>query len=389
MRILVLGAGMYVTGRVGTGTGTVLASLAEISRRTPIERVTVAARSAGNAAHVAEAARRINATIGSTLNAAYERLTPERSLPDLLRAEAYDAAIVSVPDPAHYEAARALLEAGVPSLVVKPLTPTLAEARSLVQISRERGCYGAVEFHKRFDETNLYARKAIENGVLGQLLYITVDYSQRISIPTVVFKDWARHTNIFQYLAVHYVDLIHFLTGWMPTRAMAIGTHGALRHRGVSEFDSVHATIVWRNPADSSQELVSQFSMNWIDPDRSSALSDQKYKIIGTSGRLELDQKNRGVELVTQTDGVQAINPYFSEFLPDAACGTTFSGYGLRSIERFVLDVVDLRLERVRFDDLERTRPSFLSALPSVAVTEAVNASLARNSHWVSISEIL
>lgn len=388
MNVLVLGAGMYVIGRAGSGIGTVLAALAEISRRTHIERVTVVARKADNASYVAEASQRINALIGSKLVVSYERIGPERTLPALLQAYPYDIAIVSVPDHVHYEVASALLKAGVPSLVVKPLTPTLTEARALVQLTREHRCYGAVEFHKRFDETNLYARKAIDNGVLGQLLYFTVDYSQRISIPTVVFRDWASQTNIFQYLAVHYVDLIYFLTGWVPERAMAVGTHGVLYQQGITEYDSVHATIVWRSTTNVTQKFVSQFSMNWIDPDRSAALSDQKYKIIGTLGRLELDQKNRGIELVTQRDGVQAINPYFSEFLPDMEYGTVFSGYGVRSIERFVLDVQALRAGRVTLEELEKSRPSFLSALPSCAVIEAVNASLARNSEWECISEI-
>jgi predicted dehydrogenase len=269
---------------------------------------------------------------------------------------------------------------------VKPLTPTLAEARALVELAREKRCYGAVEFHKRFDETNLYARKIIDANALGQLLYFTVDYSQRISIPMVVFRKWASRTNIFQYLAVHYVDLIHFLTGFIPERALAIGTRGILHDMGVTEYDSVHATILWRNPSRPG-EVVSQFSVNWIDPDRSSALSDQKYKIVGTKGRLELDQKNRGVDLVTEEAGVQAINPYFSEFLPDSG-RTAFSGYGHRSIERILRDVQDLRVGRVTLGVLEGSRPSFESALPSVAVTEAVNASLANGSQWEAISEV-
>jgi predicted dehydrogenase len=388
MNILVVGAGMYVTGRAGSGAGTILAALAEISRRTRIKQVVVAARDADNARHVAEAAQRINGALASQLQVSYERLSAERGLAELVRAKRFDLAIVSVPDHAHYECTRTLLEADIPSLVVKPLTPTLAEARSLVQLSRERRCYGAVEFHKRFDETNLYARKALDNRVLGQLLYITVDYSQRISIPTVVFRDWARSTNIFQYLAVHYVDLIYFLTGWLPERAMAVGARGVLHGLGVTEYDAVNAMIVWRNPEEPAQTLVSQFAMNWIDPEKSSAMSDQKYKIIGAAGRLELNQKDRGVELVTR-EGVQAVNPYFSEFLPDGAGGTAFTGYGLRSIERFVLDVQDLKAGRTTLAQLEAVRPSFRSALPSAAVTEAVNASLAHDSQWESISEIL
>lgn len=388
MKVLVIGAGMYVTGRSGTGPGTVLAAIAQFSRAWPVEQVTVAARSMENAVHVAAAGSRINALLGSRLAMRYEQLTGERSLEALLAQGRFDCAIVAVPDHVHHPIARVLLENRVPCLVVKPLAPTLAEARALAALARERACYGAVEFHKRFDEANLYARKAVDGGVLGRLLYVTVDYSQRISIPTIVFREWAERTNIFQYLAVHYVDLIHFLTGFLPTRAMAVGTHGILKQRGMDIYDSIHATIMWRNPADPGHEMVSQFATNWIDPERSAALSDQKYKIVGTAGRIELDQTDRGVKLVTADGGMQAINPYFAEFLPQPEGGHAFTGYGYRSIERFLLDVRDLAGGRTELETLERTRPTFRSALPATAVIEAVNASLAGRSEWESIREI-
>jgi len=382
MRILVVGAGMYVTGREGTGAGTIISALAEYSRSASVDEVVVVARSAANAAHVQEAATRVNGLLGTGLNVRYEQLDPEGGLAaHLSSGRGYAAAVVSVPDHAHFEVSRELLVRDIPALVVKPLTPTLAEAKALCAIARERRCYGAVEFHKRFDETNLYARKVIASGTLGKLLYFTVDYSQRISIPEVVFRQWANRTNIFQYLAVHYVDLIHFLTGFTPLRASAVGTRGTLVDRGITEFDSVHATIIWKSPADGA-EIVSQFSSNWIDPNSSSALSDQKYKIVGTEGRLELDQKDRGLELVTGKGGIQHANPYFSEFLPDQDSTMTFGGYGYKSIDRFLRDLKALRAGRVTFDDLQQTRPSFASALPSVAVIEAVNRSLVNASSW-------
>jgi glutamyl-tRNA reductase len=60
MKILVVGAGMYVTGRHGTGVGTILASLAEASRHQTVDEVLVVARSPDNAKHVADAVQRID-----------------------------------------------------------------------------------------------------------------------------------------------------------------------------------------------------------------------------------------------------------------------------------------------------------------------------------------
>lgn len=387
MRILVVGAGMYVTGREGSGTGTVLSSLAETSKRTDIEEVVVIARNPENEATVSDAVTRINNTIGSTLEVKYKCISgdPEIDIPTICKESKYDCAIVAIPDHLHFAYTYELLKCRIHCLVVKPLTPTLAEARELVQIQTEHGLYGAVEFHKRFDETNLYIKRALSEKRLGKVLYITVDYSQRITIPSSIFKGWSDKTNIFQYLGVHYVDLIYFLTGFTPVRVMAIGTYGILKEKGIGTFDSVHATIIWKNPLDETDWFVSQFSTNWIDPVCTSALSDQKYKVIGTKGRIECDQKNRGVELVHEELGIQQINPYFSDYLPNENGELQFGGYGHKSIDLFVRDVKEIKQNKATPDNLEKYRPTFRQSLVSTAVIEAVNQSLEDKFSWKEV----
>ena len=202
-----------------------------------------------------------------------------------------------------------------------------------------------------------------------------------------VFRTWSNRTNIFQYLGVHYADLVHFLTGFLPVQAMAVGTEGILKREGIAAFDSVHATVIWRNPGDGSDRLVTQFSTNWIDPACTSAMSDQKYKVIGTRGRIECDQKNRGLELVHRDLGIRAVNPYFSEVLPDENGAPRFGGYGHRSISLFLKDVADIDGGRVTADSLERIRPTLRQSLPSTAVVDAVNRSLADRNDWKTIDD--
>lgn len=38
--------------------------------------------------------------------------------------------------------------------------------------------------------------------------------------------------------------------------------------------------------------FVSTHITNWIDPDETSAMSDQKINVVGTNGRFQADQKN-------------------------------------------------------------------------------------------------
>ena len=390
MRILVIGAGMYVTGRGNTGVGTVLSSLAESSKWMDIVEVVVIAKNQSNSEVVEGAINRINETLKTNLHVRFRRIEgdPEKDIPEILSQELLDCAIVSVPDHLHYAYAKELLRKKIHCLVVKPLTTSLHEAKELVELQQTNGVYAAVEFHKRFDATNLYIKKALIEGLLGKLLYFTVDYSQRITIPEFVFREWSSKTNIFQYLGVHYVDLIYFLTSFIPLRVIAVGINGVLRQKSIQTYDSIHTIIFWKNPIDKNDTFISQFSTNWIDPICTSALSDQKYKVIGTKGRIECDQKNRGLEVVIENKGIQAVNPYFSEYMPDANGTLQFTGYGHKSISLFIDDVARIQRGITTPESLEGgIRPTFREALVSTAVVDAINRSLLNNSSWEEVDD--
>jgi hypothetical protein len=117
-------------------------------------------------------------------------------------------------------------------------------------------------------------------------------------------------------------------------------------------------------------------------------MSDQRYKVIGTKGRLEIDQKNRGVEYVSEMDGIQQLNPYFSEYMEDANGDLQFQGYGQKSINQFLLDVADLNSGNISMKSLENKRPDILSSLVSTAVVDAVNESLEQNGAWIQVQDI-
>lgn len=387
MRVLVIGSGMYVTGRKGTGNGTILASLIQLSKQKKINEIVVVSTSASSAMAVEEATASMTARLWAEANVRFVAIPQElNDLDTLIKAENFDAAIVSVPDHLHHRYVHFCITAKIPTLVVKPLTPTYEEAKSLIELSESTKTYGAVEFHKRWDESNLYAKRVIQEGKIGSLNYIQVDYSQKIKVPTEIFKGWSDQTNILQYLGIHYIDLIYFLTGYSPIRVSAYGTKKTLITKGIDTYDSIHAFIEWQNPNDAKDKFISIVNANWIDANSGAAMSDQKIKFIGTEGRLECDQKDRGIELVNEQGGVQLINPYFSEYLPGDDGHEILNGYGFKSIERFILDVIDLQNNAVSIEHLIANRPSFRSASISTLVSDFANQSLAQNAAWIDIT---
>ena len=131
---------MYVTGRADTGPGTILASLCESSRALPLEKVTIAATNPDNAAVVDKAAQRLNERLGTSLEVDYHVVEsdPAAAVKMLADQASYDAVIISVPDHLHYAYAKATLEAGMHTMLVKPFVETLREAKELTALTTEK-----------------------------------------------------------------------------------------------------------------------------------------------------------------------------------------------------------------------------------------------------------
>ena len=250
-------------------------------------------------------------------------------------------------------------------------------------LQEKQGLYGVVEFHKRFDRANLKLKEILGQGRLGDPLYFIVEYSQRKSIPQEAFASWVEKTNIFQYLGVHYVDIIYFVTGARPLRVMALGQKRWLKNHGIDTYDAVHGTIEWAGAG--NRTFLSYIFTNWVDPETTSGMSDQKIKVIGTKGRYESDQKRRGVLVVTDEGGIEEPNPDFCSTYPEGSGSLSYQGYGIDSIHSFLRDVIDLEEGRTTVNDLENLRPTFKDSICSTAVVEAINKSLARDGSWVEV----
>lgn len=381
MKALILGSGMYVTGGDLSKTGTILASVIQSSKQVEISSVTIISYSESSQKRVANSAKHTNEILGTQIPVTFFSLEDksEEWLEIFIKESNFSFCINSLPDHLHFKFTSLSLNCEVPTLVVKPLTPTYKEGLGLQKIASETNTYCAVEFHKRWDESNLYLKNSIDHKRIGELLYFDVNYSQKITIPSVQFKSWAAKTNIFQYLGVHYVDLIFFLTGKKPKSISTYGTKKKLVQLGIDTWDSVHVTSIWGDSNNSKNDFYAHFNLNWIDSNNTTAMSDQRISVIGTDGRIDCNQKNRGIEEVTDLGGAQSINPYFSSWLADENKLQQLNGYGFKSINSFITDINKLQRGLTTIKNLNDTRPGIDSSLVSTKFIDQVSINLRSN----------
>jgi len=382
--IVVIGAGVYVCGKGTSDHGTVLPAIFEWKRSNQnIGVVHCVSTSAKSSEILFQKVKELEVKTGIKIDV---RIYPEKDSNNnayklaLNNCKKPACAIIAVPDHLHYQVAKDCIEAQLHTLIAKPFTPTYAEGQDLVNLAHKNNVYGAVEFHKRWDKSNIMLHDKIKSGTLGTPLNCWVEYSQRKTVPLLYFKDWASKTSILQYLGVHYIDIVRYVTSATPRRVMAIGQKSEIIQHGINTYDSIQCVIEWEMP--NGTVFTETILTSWVDPENSTAMSDQKIKFVGTKGRYEADQKDRGIKMNTDDQGVQDINPDFCMPYGVGDGNIQWRGYGIDSITTFLNDTVELENNLKNLKDLQTQRPSFQEALISTKVIEAAHNSLKNDSKW-------
>ena len=90
---------------------------------------------------------------------------------EMIARERPDLVTLSLPNRDHYDATMAVIEAGVPLLVEKPLTFDMGEADRLVAAAERRGLFFAINFNHRYARPVVMAHRAIAAGRLGEVVF--------------------------------------------------------------------------------------------------------------------------------------------------------------------------------------------------------------------------
>ena len=92
---------------------------------------------------------------------------------EMLVAEKPDLVSISLPNMGHYEPTLRVIQAGYPLLVEKPLVFDLTEGENLLREAQARDLFFAINFNHRYGKPVQLAKSAIDEGRLGQLVFVT------------------------------------------------------------------------------------------------------------------------------------------------------------------------------------------------------------------------
>lgn len=158
--------------------------------------------------------------------------------------------VVAVPDQMHFDVIMTALRANQHVCTVKPLVLTARQAEQIEKEALERGLLVGIEYHKRFDDRSLMARRRYRAGQFGEFRLGTACLLEKWYYRHSNFQNWCtwENSDAFTYIGCHYVDLVHFITGLLP---VAVSVYG-IRDRypnGKEGFLWTDARVLWNNGA--------------------------------------------------------------------------------------------------------------------------------------------
>jgi predicted dehydrogenase len=257
----------------------------------------------------------------------------------LARTPTRNLAVIALPDHLHFDAVMAALEADQHVLVVKPLVMKLAEAETIEREALRRGLFVGVEYHKRFDDRSLLARRKYRAGEFGEFRLGAACLMEKWYYRHSNFQNWctSENSDAFTYIGCHYVDLVHFITGLLPVSVSVYGVKDEYPN-GEDGFLWTDARVVWSNGAC----LNVQNSLSF--PDGAPGTNTQGLTLYcagRTNGALiRHSDQYRGIEHVyTGTPDAPGgtiyaePSPDYFQYVDLGNGGLTPVGYGYRSIE--------------------------------------------------------
>ena len=268
-------------------------------------------------------------------------------LPDVhaLIDQGLDAAMVAVPTVYHEEAALALAEAGVHTMVEKPIAADVESGRRVAEAFDKAGLVGAVGYVERCNPALLEMRKRIQDGELGQIYQIVTrrqsPFPARISDVGVV-KD----------LATHDVDLAAWVAG---------ATYEVVFAQTAYKSGREHEDMVTVSGRMANGVLVNHL-VNWLSPfkDRTTIVTGEKGALVADTALGDLTLYRNGIIPIEWT---QVAN---------------FRGVSEGEVTRFALEKREpLRVEQENFRDaILGKRNDHVSMAEGVRTLEVVEAIL-------------
>jgi predicted dehydrogenase len=205
----------------------------------------------------------------------------------LARIDDVDLVVVSTPNAAHVPLATAVLAAGRPAVVDKPVAPTPAEARTLAALAAERGTVVVPFQNRRWDGDFRTVAALLDSGRLGTLRRFESRYERwQPEVPTDPGRTWKRSAapgagaGVLFDLGTHLIDQAVALFG----RPASVYAEVAAVRPGAEVDDDVFIALTYAADSGGRQGPAVHLWASLVAADQG-----RRFRLLGSGGAYAKD----------------------------------------------------------------------------------------------------
>ncbi len=226
---------------------------------------------------------------GSELGVDSERCYPDYKTmfeAESKRDDGIEAVSIATPNKFHFEISKAALEAGFHVVCEKPLCFTTEEAETLVNISKKKNLVMGVTYGYSCHQTVHQARKMIENGALGDIRIIEMQFAYggfndpiENEIPAAKWRLDPAHAGpsfILGDVGTHSLHMAEIMIPGLEIKNLLCAKQSFIPTRKLE--DNAHVFINFTNGA---------FGNLWASSLNCGAMHGHKIRIVGSKASLE------------------------------------------------------------------------------------------------------
>lgn len=278
---------------------------------------------------------------------------------DVLRSDV-DAVVIATPIRTHFRLAQAALERNKHVFVEKPLASSVHEARTLIDVARQRGRVLMTGHTFMYNPAVEELRQLVQSGALGEIYYVD---ATRANLGLV-----QPDVNVVWDLAPHDLSILSYVFGMCPVRVSANGA--AYVQAGIE--DVAHLTLEY------STGMLAHVQLSWLSPAKIRTFTVVGSRQMAIYNDVDPTEKirifNRGIDKPAHTST-------FGEFQLSYRYGAIVSPH--------IPWAEPLAVECKHFADAIREnkipRSDGVDGLRVVRILEAANASLANHGAFVEV----
>lgn len=225
---------------------------------------------------------------------------------DLVADPAVEAVEICTPNYLHAEMARAVLAAGKPLNLEKPISMNYEEAQTVCEAERASSAFGMTCFSYRFMPAVRYAKCLVESGTIGTVVGLNVAYLKNSAFWEGRPLEWRFEkekagSGVIGDLAVHLIDLAQLLAG-------NITSLSATRQIVVKERPTLDGKGIGRVGTEDSCSFLARFACGaegcfHITRCAIGHINTIRYDVYGTLGSIAFDLNDPSVLIICTGEG--------------------------------------------------------------------------------------